>query len=251
MKDEGLCRLCCSQKKLVKKSHVIPDFMYKGMFNEKHQIHHGQPFDLNKTRVTQSGIWESNLFCEECETKVLGKLDLYASKVLYGGKGLPTNEAPKFFPCIIDSVHQFKADGISYSKFKLFLMSLIFRASVSNNPFFNEVRLGPHEEKFRCHIYNNAAPPENVYRVAIASFQSVMSRQVMRIIRDPVIHRCAGKTMYSMFINGGLFFYEISADYPLEFLEKACIKENNTMLIPILNQTDHEILRMLGFPIRS
>jgi hypothetical protein len=33
-----LCKLCLKDKKLVRQSHIIPDFMYKDIFDEKHRL---------------------------------------------------------------------------------------------------------------------------------------------------------------------------------------------------------------------
>jgi hypothetical protein len=32
------CKLCGNNKKLLKKSHIVPDFMYQNLFDEKHRI---------------------------------------------------------------------------------------------------------------------------------------------------------------------------------------------------------------------
>jgi len=41
------------------------------------------------------------------------------------------------------------SDEIDYLQFKLFQLSIIWRASISENPGFAQVNLGPHEEKVR------------------------------------------------------------------------------------------------------
>jgi hypothetical protein len=81
------CKLCCIDKKLLKKSHIIPEFMYQDLFDEKHRIFEVlfKP-DLqlqNKTR--QSGGYDKDILCDKCDNKVLGSLERYASLALYGG----------------------------------------------------------------------------------------------------------------------------------------------------------------------
>ena len=81
------CKLCCIDKKLLKKSHIIPEFMYQDLFDEKHRIFEVlfKP-DLqlqNKTR--QSGVYDKDILCDKCDNKVLGSLERYASLALYGG----------------------------------------------------------------------------------------------------------------------------------------------------------------------
>ena len=57
------CKLCDIKTQLVKKSHIIPQFMYKGMFDEKGRI---SQFNLNNPKSEvyfQSGIWQKNILC--------------------------------------------------------------------------------------------------------------------------------------------------------------------------------------------
>jgi hypothetical protein len=64
----------------------------------------------------------------------------YARKVIYGGLELEGSTDPQMGVTV---------RGVDYQKFKLFQMSLLWRAGVSSVPEFAAVELGPHEEKLR------------------------------------------------------------------------------------------------------
>ena len=53
---------------------------------------------------------------------------------------------------------------VEYEPFKLFHLSVLFRASVSTLPTFADVSLGPHEERLRNLLLARRAGPEDQFR---------------------------------------------------------------------------------------
>ena len=132
------CRLCL-KKATLRNSHVIPEFFYKQMdlYDKIHRFNilsteHGKPFS-----IAQKGIREM-LLCDQCEEK-FSKWEGYARRVLYGGEciEITTNE-PKGIEC-----------KISYVKFKLFQLSILWRAGISGHAAFSSVKLDNHESVLR------------------------------------------------------------------------------------------------------
>ncbi len=79
------CKLCLNDEKLVKKSHIIPDFMYKDIFDKKHKLYEvtvTKDKDIIKDKLSQTGGYEEQILCQSCDNEVLGKLEGYASCVL-------------------------------------------------------------------------------------------------------------------------------------------------------------------------
>ena len=86
----GKCKLCNQTKPLLNKSHIIPDFFYvqAGLYNQKHQIHKidVQKFIKNKgVSLIPTGVYEKGILCKECDNNLLGRLETYGRKVLFGG----------------------------------------------------------------------------------------------------------------------------------------------------------------------
>src|ERR1039458_3087349 len=94
-----VCKLCLRDTQLINKSHIIPDFMYKELYAKDHQFYAFFPNDTEKgkghVKRQRSGEYEGGLLCEDCDGKLIGGYESYASKAIYGGN-LPTDESPIF-----------------------------------------------------------------------------------------------------------------------------------------------------------
>lgn len=84
-----ICKLCLQEKQLIRKSHIIPDFMYQGLFNEKHFIAPVFLKDLNVGKLQPTGFYDPDILCAACESQIIGKLESYAKLIIFGGKGNP------------------------------------------------------------------------------------------------------------------------------------------------------------------
>ena len=76
------CRLCL-KKKVLKNSHIIPEFIYSPLYDEKHRFHVLSNMNVSGPAKLQKGIREY-LLCGECEGK-LSKYERYMSLILSGG----------------------------------------------------------------------------------------------------------------------------------------------------------------------
>jgi hypothetical protein len=78
----GQCKLCLQEKQLIKKSHIIPDFMYKDLFDDKHAILlNTSNTKTRNTKILFNGEYEGNILCESCDGKIIGGIyENYASK---------------------------------------------------------------------------------------------------------------------------------------------------------------------------
>ena len=114
------CRLCLQDKPLLRKSHIIPSFMYKELFDDKHRMAkiHLPTF---KGNPIQSGEHEADLLCSSCDNVLLGSnLEAYASEVLYGGS--KTKDVVLKNEINQHGVTYSYCKGIDYKKFKLFFI---------------------------------------------------------------------------------------------------------------------------------
>ncbi len=144
------CKLCQKEREL-KKSHIIPEFIYSSLYDEKHRFHEISDDVKKKNKMPQKGIREK-LLCSECEQH-LSRYERYASLVLNGGFSLTVRNEGRL-------VH---LGNIDYQKFKLFALSILWRAGVSDLSVFSQVKLGPHEEKLRIMILNDNPGTEHQY----------------------------------------------------------------------------------------
>lgn len=141
------CKLCLQEREL-QNSHIIPEFLYKPLYD---RLHRCQVLSINedeKNKYVQKGIREKSL-CSDCE-QLLCIYEKYANEVLSGGVEIEIENYP----------NRIIVRNIDYKKFKLFQLSILWRASVSSDKFFSEINLScrPHEEKI-CKMILSEKPP--------------------------------------------------------------------------------------------
>lgn len=159
----GICKLCNEEKDLIKRSHIWPDFMYKGMEDDKGRFYVINSDNPYKHKTVQSGAYERGIFCAECDNVRLGKLERYASNNLFRKAYLV--EGIEFKQVAIQGGLQvIHCENVDYVQFKLFLLSLLWRASISTEHLFENFKLSEGEEEFlRKSIYDQAVVAEETF----------------------------------------------------------------------------------------
>ena len=132
----GICRLCHQDSDL-RDSHILLEFFYLGIY-ESRESHKTLAITKDEVRTIQKGLREY-LFCQKCETK-LSRFETYAAKLIRDIPYFQRDASDRFI----------FSEGVNYLKFKLFQLSILWRASISSIEGFSQVSLGPHEEMLRC-----------------------------------------------------------------------------------------------------
>lgn len=240
-----ICKLCGLEKPLIKKAHIIPDFMYNGMFDEKHQIlftpitpKAPAPKVIQK-RYT--GEYEGNLLCSNCDNKLLGDYyENYASRVLYGGK-LDSEECPEFQNIKnINGIDLLKCTKVNYHKFKLFLLSILWRSSISKRPFFKEVELGEHEDKIREMLLTKDAGGIEAYPINIFTYKHTGNIASELISQPRRLKNKEGLEYYSFLIAGYFYFFYINSftsKFSHKILEITIRPENEIHILKLTPET--------------
>src|SRR4029453_7803743 len=81
------CKLCGEVKKLCEQSHIIPNFMYQDLFEDNNRMHaiRIKESKIKRLGSRQTGEFDKYILCHSCDNETLGKLDTYASLILYDG----------------------------------------------------------------------------------------------------------------------------------------------------------------------
>lgn len=136
----GNCLLCGEFAELATSSHIIPKFMYKGMQDKRNKI----AVSILKNNIkTETEIdyryFEKDILCLDCERVKLSQLDNYGNRVLFGDQ-----KGNDFFKTTVLEYPDMKVceiQNFDYAKFKLFLLSVLWRAHISKHIFFEHVNL--------------------------------------------------------------------------------------------------------------
>jgi len=245
------CSLCNKEKKLIRTSHIIPDFMYKGIYDEKHKLLPGQTKTIKNEKLISSAPYDQQILCQVCDNELIGQYETYASKALYGEK-LNVIEQP-----IIervksnDGLESLKVSNISYTKFKLFILTILWRSSISKHSFFKEVNLGKYSEDFRNMIINGDASDDTKYQsgmIIVEERKDILTK----VVFEPRQIKKTNGSFYLYFINGVYYYINVSNKKPPEIIDLARIKENNSIIIPVLkgNQIDSFYDSFVGTKLR-
>lgn len=213
------CALCQSNSPL-QNSHVIPEFFYAELYDKSHRFH-TVPFDAAEPeRFKQKGIYEK-LLCKACEQK-FSVWEKYAKEAFCQGIGIQIEQAGPLL----------KLSNLDYPKFRLFLLSLLWRMGVSSLHFFSLVNLGSrHEKNLRLALLNEDPLEPLQYPCLMTVVHD--KKLPPHWISQPMHMKSDGKHCYCVVINGMLFqFYVTSHSLPAIFAD-ACISKKNEMRIVI------------------
>jgi hypothetical protein len=189
--------------------------MYKELYDENHKyfVWNPQSEIVNNREVKKpsSGIYENDLLCKQCDNDILGlKYEDYASKLLNGGKFKPT-DSPRFGKYYNeDGTYYTKGDNVNYCKMKLFLLSILWRASISSQKLFEDVQLGDHEEIIRKMIYNNDPGQISDYPIFISTYLNDLDIPSDLISHPKKVIATTGHITFVFLITGFIFQFFIS-----------------------------------------
>lgn len=225
------CQLCREEKKLIK-AHIIPEFMYQDLYEDKKMLMF-MGVDLNEADESKAiylykGIYDTSILCDDCDNGILNKeLDDYASRILYGydKQNLKINKYEQ-----ADGVEFLVAKPVDYTKFKLFLLSILWRASISKRPEFVNVDLGPHEKRIREMILNMDAKSVEEYPIVMFHY-ALNSKEARSVISFFMRYKKDTCHYYVTLIGGIMYIYYMSSRCIEKGFLKMGIQPDNTLSI--------------------
>lgn len=218
MKPEtGTCKLCLKENVKLSESHIIPESLYDSIYEGKHILKNLSTIEEFTKKISQKGIKE-RLLCGDCEKLLNENYEKYGRFALNNMKMETIG------------VDKRKVVGLDYKKFKLFLLSILWRASVSKHLAFQNVSLGPHEEKIRGMILNNDAGKYDKYGIFFIEMITDGKRNIEMIV-CPTMMKIDGATIYKGIWGGFMWLYFISPHGFKDFKENILMKEDGTALI--------------------
>jgi hypothetical protein len=183
-------RLCQKDKKLCE-SHIVPRFLYDELLNSKHQLMGINGCGKRGWKPTQDGAKEE-LLCSDCERHINDNFEKPFRK-------LWIDNFPLLDPWTADDIHWIT---VNYKSFKLFHLSVLFRASVSSLPIFAAVKLGPREERLRRLLMNN--DPGEFWQYPIFGHAVIehQTKELVRVVTGAQAYRFGGSQCYALIYGG-------------------------------------------------
>lgn len=226
------CGLCTKEKDL-KNSHIIPEFLYKPLYDENHRAMGVHGLGKNKWQYLQKGLRES-LLCCDCEQLLNKNYEQYFFNFWIENRAIPS-----IWPGGIHTVA-----GIDYIKFKLFHLSILFRASISTLPTFDFISLGPHENKIREMIINGDPGLSTRYHIFAYAVIKKEKSLVQQLITRPIKSNIEGHTVYSLMFSGCMWNYLIS-NHASPKMEKVALTKEGKMHLTAVQWEKLPIIKVI------
>ena len=203
--------------------------MYQGLFDDKHfmvLINMNSPI---RKSLKPTGLYDKHILCNKCDGQVIGSLESFAKKVLHGGRGRPENYHRIERGIDQQGYQVLRLENVDYTKFKLFLLSIIWRASISRQPFFKSTALGQYEEVIRGMVLSNSPGEESDFSVGLMRLTK-SNTQPTKLIAPPIPIAPDNKNLaYILIVNEIAIFCKIAGKEDSELYEEISIKKDGSM----------------------
>ncbi|WP_236790158.1 hypothetical protein [Aliivibrio fischeri] len=141
MEKKSVCKLC-KQTKCLQKSHIIPRSYFKSL-----KSGHGQLVSIicdedSIPKISNVDPKES-LLCRECEQFISVNYERYGTRLFKSGHGVKRKKS------------YIELSGFKYTEYYLFLITILWRASVSTLDDFSNVKLGTNIEDLLANCIQN------------------------------------------------------------------------------------------------
>jgi hypothetical protein len=216
----------------LRRSHIIPEFFYRLVYDEKHRFLRTSTDPTDPAVLHQKGLREF-LLCQGCETR-LSAWETYASKVIKGGLALDYEKDDGGF-----TVH-----GVEYAPFKLFGMSLLWRAAVSSLPEFSEVQLGRHQERLRRMLHEGSPGRAYEYGFSMVFPPDPRAQELFsHAISPPHVARYGAHHVYRFMLGVTIWLFPVSSHMSELDESIPSLKEDGTLRIQNGGRQTVEFLR--------
>ncbi len=228
MKNTGICKLCKKTREL-KESHIIPRFVIK-FIRDKKLKHRFYEICRKQKRIIQDGPKEY-LLCTRCEQQI-GKYEQYFKEAIYRNKHGTKRSHDE---------QSFVIENLEYKKIKLFFLSLLWRASISSKPEFENVSLGYNEDRI-CKMITEENPGHSS-KFSISAIVPLIGRKYNEGWGTTFFDLKDGQTdIYSIVIGGILYVISMDNKNILSTKEMV-LSESGCWMIPLGDAWEIQCLR--------
>ncbi len=215
---KSICRLCLKESRL-SNSHIIPEYFYKPMYDSNNRFFKLSLEPDKQNEFVQKGLREY-LLCNTCEQHI-NEYEKYANRVMFYEPPEKINQNSKI---VI-------VEGIDYKLMKLFQLSVLWRAAVSSLPTFQEVKLGPHQERIRKMILNNNPGKYTDYGCLQTAIFMEEKKLANGLVMAVELIRIEGYRIYRFVFGGIIWLFYVSSHNDSFILKNLFLQEDGTLTI--------------------
>lgn len=244
--NDDQCRLCLSTEQLCE-SHIIPEGLFSSLYDEKHRMIGVAVGAQNKrAEFLQKGFREA-LLCQNCETFMNREYEHYGIDTFRKIASQDFND-PLHVRRIQDKENEgIIIGGIDYKRFKLFLLSILWRASVSNREEFNQIELGEHNDIIRQMILNGNPEERFVYPFIVF----MLTGEIDNTILSPAYVPIEDISCYQFVFCNLFVWFAVTNQRPNERLFNLSLTEDGTITTSTFESTELPILKNAAAMVRE
>jgi hypothetical protein len=215
----------------------VPEFFFSHLYDDKHRFYGVSGHSEEQILISQKGMREK-LLCKKCESQFSG-YEGYASGVLYGETFAAENLGA------ITSV-----GGIEYHRFKLFLMSVLWRLDATTLPFWRDVNIGSsHREALRTML--RAEDPGEPWQYGCSILRLLHGdKPFTGLISSAAGAKIEGHHLHAVIVDGFVFSFCVSSHKP-RFLDPGFLQKDGRLVILAREFTDVPFLSEMARTIKA
>lgn len=229
-----ICKGCDEDKKLIK-AHAIPEAFFRGLRDGENPPRLLTDIDGKFAKKAPIGVYDQTILCRDCENK-FQLVDDYAQDLLL------KKECNHLEIKHNGKVIGYRIDNFNYSLLKSFLISVLWRASISGQEFYSKVNLGPYESEVKDFIWNGECGRSDQYSFVISKFTDT---NIGRSILDPHRERWHGVNYYRLYLYGYVVYIKVDKQASPEILRNFEIHGDGPLFVigrDIHNSSEYSVM---------
>jgi hypothetical protein len=234
-KELMFCFYCHEAKELIN-AHVIPEYFFRQIIEtdgSKKKMLYLKKTELEYMQRAPKGIYDSGILCKSCDNEI-GKLDDYAIKFFQNSASWQKTYS--------NNLIYYKPANCNYKVLKLFFISLLWRASITTNPFFGLVKLGPFEEEAYRRLKSKEPGDKHSFSVIMFKLSNTkdaslneMEIPIQKHILNPTTTRVEGRKFYRIHLNEFFIVIKVDGRKINKGFDSITLRENAPLIIPELD----------------
>jgi hypothetical protein len=223
-----ICHLCLKKSEL-RNSHILPEFFYLGIYDDSHRT---LEISHDSERVIQKGLRE-HLLCQECETK-LSRYEGYAVKLIRDIPNFSRSPDGRFL----------FSENVNYFHFKLFQLSILWRASIAKNIAFAKVDLGPHEEIVRNMLVGGNPGNSSDYGCVMMTMLNTEVLDKVLVPPTPVKPKPFGHTVYKLSTGNITWLFFVTSHHVNNKVQELFLQETGILRVWLASDEKSSVINL-------
>ena len=232
------CSLCGLNRKLIN-AHAIPEAFFRKLRidGETPLLVSGEQGQFPKKAPI--GVYDDGILCEACEP-AFGRIDDYGINVFLKDFGTDFKPLSKN-----GETAGFESVTADPSRILQFLVSVLWRASISTHRFFSKVDLGPHEPLARLAVSTPGFELSGVFDAVLSRWKDEDETVPTTAILDPRREKWFGVNAYRLYLGETIAYVKVDAQPLPERMKAISLRSSPRVLVVARKMAESRDLRAM------